>query len=485
MVEASTIKSSGGGNTISGSVMILPTGGTAVLTGDYGGLLGATPLTTSILPTSSNILQTPTSTIPLSISLSTTSPTTLSTTNNTTSSLTNAQIGGIIGGAAGGLLLLLCLIGCIMYHRRNKPKSFPRGRGITPSMVLEGTEFQKQTSMGYVDRPFDQQSTYSFNSPHNAFGSTSSPHLVDKQQPHFSPTSPSENTTATLDKLYCIKKYNTPDTEKQNDNRTQSQLSVNGARLSKYNYLTQAFSQMRSSYATQDQQEQHSNNNPQTQADLPYIQYPDPVANTDSNTLRPSPSSDSKYLLHQSSSTTSPEISQNTRQSTATVLHAPLFQRNKSAPSPTPTTQSTSSSPSSMDAPSITLYNEHNEGKVLHQGHVLHNTIPSSTSAQSTAKVSKKLYFPGTNNTGTNRDSTVSDVSQYSTFSTASSSNPFRYSDDPSQTSPYTITTTSVDQQDHRFTSTTINTNSHGRANNNNNGNYHPSPLSEKPYAYI
>ncbi|CAO3581464.1 unnamed protein product [Absidia cylindrospora] len=359
-------------------------------------------------------------------------------------------------------------------------------------MVLDNTGFQQhhnlhhqQTHMTAIDRSFDQQSTYSFNSPQNAFGSSSSPsdslsptHLhADPHHNHFTPTAPSENITATVDKLYSIKQYNAPEhapAERTNNNRVVSQASTNGARLSKYNYLTQAFSQMRASYATQDNHQQQQDrimydNSHQGLAKPPFVQYPDPIATSEATIS--SPTTSSPYSTNnptQLASTPQTEM----RDSSTTILHAPLFKRNHHSPSPSP-------SSSSMDAPSITLYNENNESKILHQGHALTNTVISSTPAISTATVSnKKLYFPGNgSNNNHHRDSTLSDVSQYSTFS--SSSNPFRYSDDNNRS------TSSPTPSEDYFVDSPAATSTSKSPLAASSSTYQSSPLSEKPYAYI
>ncbi|KAI8338193.1 hypothetical protein BC941DRAFT_470187 [Chlamydoabsidia padenii] len=360
MASLSAVKSSASSNDNTGSVMVVSATGSAALTGDFSKLLGQTPIpTTTTTPTPTSTIITsliiPTNTTALS------SPTQSNSTSSTNDGLTNTQLGAIIGGATGGVLLLLCLIGCIIYRRQKNQTTFERGRGITPSMVLNNPDFQPQPQQQMTT--FDQQSTYSFNSPQHAFGSSS----------HLTPSAPSENVTATVDKLYSIKQYNNDTTQPPSNNRG----TTNGARLSKYNYLTQAFSQMRASHATPDHMYDNSH---QGLAKPPYIQYPDPIV----------------------------------------------------------------SSPSSS-APSITLFDENNKSQVLHQAR------PSPT-------ISNKLHLPGGTN---NRDSTLSDVSQYTTFS----SNPFRYSDD-------------------------LVVSSHNSNNNNNNNNTSPpltkpSPLSEKPYTYI
>jgi hypothetical protein len=417
-------------DTGSGSVMVLSTGGTAVLTGDFSKLLGETPTSTTALLSTSTSQSIPTSTdtalpsVSQSDSLSSISTPTATSSSETTDGLTNTQLGAIIGGAAGGALVLICLIWCIIYQRKKKQPSFKRGRGITPSMVFDNAE----TSMTVIDRPFDQQSAYSFNSPQNAFGSSY----------HLTPSAPSENVTATVDKLYSIKQYNhapEPLPPQPRATNTNSNVRASGARLSKYNYLTQAFSQMRASYATQDQQQQQQqqqqtmyDNSHKGLAKPPFVQYPDPVASPPTTQLPPSSSFSSPSPHH--------------------------YNTSLSSQTTTPTRRPSPPSPSSMDAPSITLFNENNESKVLHQGHALPTTtILSSQPAISTATVSKRLHFPGGGNN--NRNSTLSDVSQYSTFS--SSSNPFRYSDD-------------IPPPNTTNTSPLANT---------------PSPLAEKPYAYI
>ncbi|KAI9300180.1 hypothetical protein BJ944DRAFT_253299 [Cunninghamella echinulata] len=483
-----------GVNVQSGSTMILqPTSSSFNLTDVNYSKLFDTPPPTNLPISTPTATPTPTS-LESSTTLMTDTATAAPTVNNDNNSdgLTSAQLGGIIGGAAGGLLVILSLICCIVYRRRNRPKPFKRGRGITPSMVIDNTI---PTPMTYADKRFDQQSTYSFNSPQNAFGSNSSHYYQQQQQQekentyHFTPTSPSLNVTATLDQLYNIKQNNHNHNNHNNHNsnhlelpsslnpppppplppsssssssptsstssrkdRAASQVSVNGARLSKYNYLTQAFSQMRASYATQetDQHQQNIKNDPT-------IQYPTPTYNNNISTYNSIPQPKQQQQQHLTSPSTLNNMNHHYHREISSSSPIPT-----SSPSPAP------SMASSMNAPSITVMNENNEESVLHHGHFINNANISTSNVISTATVSKKLYFPGS----TNRDSTISDVSQYSTYST--SSNPFRYSDDQSS-----VNVSGFESASPQPTS----------VNNYNNNNIsqvaRSSPLSEKPYSYI
>lgn len=121
-----------------------------------------------------------------------------------------------------------------------------------------------------------------------------------------------------------VKQYNVS-SKNTNDNQDNKMVPPvilytdhqNGARLSKYNFLSQAFSQMRNSYAV------HANSStnelkmsPVSSASQPHPMYHEEERITNSP-LPPLPPPSARY---------SP-----TRESTVTVgtLHAPLFQRNR------------------------------------------------------------------------------------------------------------------------------------------------------------
>ncbi|KAF7727007.1 hypothetical protein EC973_008120 [Apophysomyces ossiformis] len=292
--------------------------------------------------------------------------------------LNETQIGAIIGGASAGILLVALAICLIVRSRRKKPK-FQRGRGITPSMV-----FSQNTSSVTLDNSQqtpDRRSTYSFNTPNNAFGSQ-----------NYTPSKPSEKTTAQLDELYNIKQYNVQPRPRNDDPVTRA--SQAGARLSKYNYLAQAFSQMRASYA----------------ANEPKLVLPEPVHHH--NSLHPQEmsytGSNSSFLTPMSSSL-SPSPAQQ-QKPTSTTTHT-------LTPNTTPSNTSSNASPreielsslngdTSSQPPRIMISNEHNE----------HEEIIDSYRHHTRSEI---------------RDSVTSDVSQYSTFST--SSNPYHFAMDPSK----------------------------------------------------
>ncbi|CAO3617481.1 unnamed protein product [Cunninghamella blakesleeana] len=481
---------------------------------NFSDLLGSIPTPTT------NIIK-PTTDPSLTITTTTTntnqleSPST-SMDNKDGEGLTTTQLGAIIGGSAGGLLVILSLICCIVIRKRNnKPKKFNRGRGITPSMVMENNNnnFFPSSNNNNNDKQSDQQSTYSFNAPQNAFGSENHHYYNQQQQQSYennkhlyTPTSPSQNVTATLDQLYNIKQNNhqhhnndylelpsssnnnnnqhhqlnssknnnnssssSSSNDNSNDNkqkdRETNHVSVNGARLSKYNYLTQAFSQMRASYANQET-DQNNDNHSTT------IQYPSPIYNNNISTynsipqqnILPSSSSSSNDTNYHSTEPSLSIYNQHHRNNQSSFIPT-------SSPSPVP-------SMSSMNAPSITVMNEKNEESILHQGHVLNNTNISTSNVVSTATVTKKLYFPGSTSSigGYNRDSTVSDVSAYSTYST--SSNPFRYSDDQ-------LSSSNEYHQYDPSPSPSPSSNHQLNLNNHVNQVARSSPLSEKPYTYI
>ncbi|KAL0081921.1 hypothetical protein J3Q64DRAFT_1837250 [Phycomyces blakesleeanus] len=253
---------------VSGSTMSLATSGiSADLTG-----LDLSPLYGSATPTI-NSLASSQPTIPATISASasiencgqsgcSTKPSqtvvSIATTTGLTGSSENSTSGGLSTGAIAGIavgsgVLVLFALFCFWRTKRRKPK-FDRGRGITPSMFFDNTQSRQsqnpqnlQTKEGSSG---DRLSAYSFTSPNAAFG--------------YCPQPLSEKTTAMLDQMYNIKQYNNPNSTAATAAAAAAAAALgkndvpgkSTARLSKYNYLTQVFSQMRASTAEEQIQQQ-------------------------------------------------------------------------------------------------------------------------------------------------------------------------------------------------------------------------------------
>ncbi|KAG0177809.1 hypothetical protein DFQ28_011689 [Apophysomyces sp. BC1034] len=306
-------------------------------------------------------------------------PTTASPSPSESKGLDETQIGAIIGGASAGVLVvaLACCLIVRSRRKKNQPK-FRRGRGITPSMVFTPSTASSAT-VGKSQETSDRRSTYSFNTPTTAFGSH-----------NYTPSTPSEKTTAQLDELYNIKQYNVRP-RPGNEDRV-SRASQAGARLSKYNYLAQAFSQMRVSYA----------------ANEPKLVLPEAVHHH--NSLHPQ---DMRYITTSSQSQTplsplSPSPSQQKKQTTITIPESATTETATHHHHMRLNASSREIELSSLDGdaqpPRITVFNEHDEQEEIIDPYRLHQHPVI-------------------------RDSVTSDVSQYSTFST--SSNPYHPSADP------------------------------------------------------
>ncbi|KAG2182566.1 hypothetical protein INT43_007497 [Umbelopsis isabellina] len=163
--------------------------------------------------------------------------------------LSKGAVAGVAVGSITGAAAVLALAAFFLRRRRPK-KKFNRGKGITPSMVFSDADASSRFSLfGNLNstKTFSGDMTnsmYSFASPTAAIGSVS-PSPVPNA---YLPSAPSEKTTATIDYYYNIPGGIPPPAVAKVPNARQSTRS-SAARLSKYNYLAQAFTQMRTSYA--------------------------------------------------------------------------------------------------------------------------------------------------------------------------------------------------------------------------------------------
>ncbi|KAI8072708.1 hypothetical protein BC940DRAFT_122149 [Gongronella butleri] len=460
---------------------------------DFSGLMSGTPPpTTQVAATPTAVAPPSSSAVPSSSgSVSSVVPTTTtgSSASKDDGGFTTAQLGAIIGGVAGGFFLLVALFAFLLCRqRRRSSKKFKRGRGITPSMVLDRNytsphpypQQQQQhslsspyTSPATLATSFDEERNnyqsknmpYSFDAPQNAFGSQ-----------HFTPTSPSENVTAAVDEIYNLKQYNQqhdasfapqPRVVDRNEQR-KSRASANGARLSKYNYLTEAFQQMRASYAQQQQPEMDDAPAPQQMQDMrkkeskiysdehpglaapPFVQYPDPVHAGGINMADPNHANASPVHMngrtnaaaHQQKRPTQPQQQpQQPQQSQQPQPPQPPQPQSRAPTQPRapaaasarplkPAMKQQQQQQQSLMPPTPGGGASSSSSPTLHRGIVANSTI-SVSNAQSTA-VTKKLHFPGM--PSNDRDSVVSDVSEYSTFSTGSDA--YKYDDAAHRPSP-------------------------------------------------
>ncbi|KAI7867384.1 hypothetical protein BDF14DRAFT_1743065 [Spinellus fusiger] len=218
------------------STLVITTSG---MTADFTGL-DLSPLYGSRTYTRSSTSVEPTSTTTVSC-LQNCPDQTSSSLVNATANNSGLSTGAIAGIATGVAILFILLIVVILIWalKRRQPKFVPRHK------LQAAKERDEEASMPskLAGTAYDRSSSYSFSMPNASFG--------------YSPQPVSEKTTAILDKMYNIKKYNAPTSEKP---------TVPNARLSKYNYLTQVFSQMRASYVDEGStQLQESPQSPQSQ----------------------------------------------------------------------------------------------------------------------------------------------------------------------------------------------------------------------------
>jgi hypothetical protein len=159
--------------------------------------------------------------------------------------LSKGAVAGVTVGSITGAAAVLAFGVLLMRRRRTRPVKFNRGKGITPSMVFSDADGSSRFSMlgGFSTSKSPtgfRSSSYSFSTPAAAIGSNSN---------SWTPTPPSEKTTATIDYYYNVPlpPPKSPLITRPLSSRQSTRSSA--ARLSKYNYLAQAFSQMRTSYA--------------------------------------------------------------------------------------------------------------------------------------------------------------------------------------------------------------------------------------------
>ncbi|KAH8556230.1 hypothetical protein BGW37DRAFT_524469 [Umbelopsis sp. PMI_123] len=175
--------------------------------------------------------------------------TALSTVTNGTSAtdqgLSKGAVAGVTVGSLSGAAAILAFGVLMIRRRRSRPVKFNRGKGITPSMVFSDADGSSRFSMlggfNLSKSPTGfRNSSYSFSTPAAAMSSDTNP---------WTPTPPSVKTTATIDYYYNIPggPPKSPVITRPASARQSTRSSA--ARLSKYNYLAQAFSQMRTSYA--------------------------------------------------------------------------------------------------------------------------------------------------------------------------------------------------------------------------------------------
>lgn len=172
--------------------------------------------------------------------------------------LSKGAVAGVAVGSITGAAAVLAIAAFFLRRRRPK-KKFDRGKGITPSMVFSDADASSRFSLfGNLNstKTFSGDMTnsmYSFVSPTAAIGSVS-PSPVPNA---YLPSAPSEKTTATIDYYYNTPGGISPPAVAKVPNARQSTRS-SAARLSKYNYLAQAFTQMRTSYAANPGEHENS-----------------------------------------------------------------------------------------------------------------------------------------------------------------------------------------------------------------------------------
>ncbi|KAI9286857.1 hypothetical protein BC943DRAFT_320132 [Umbelopsis sp. AD052] len=344
--------------------------------------------------------------------------------------LSKGAVAGVAVGSITGAAAILAFGVLLMRRRRNRPVKFNRGKGITPSMVFSDTDRSSRFSMlgGFSTSKSPtgfRNSSYSFATPAAAMGSNSN---------SWTPTPPSEKTTATIDYYYNAPPSKSSQLITRPMSSRQSTRS-SAARLSKYNYLAQAFSQMRTSYVNGGE----TDNSPLDQAGHSIYNSRDALRAgsvaadslsqalgetdgiVDENTNnRSNRDSDPRYQMASMYSTFSRDsdiIEPMTQQDTSRTsgFAAPLFQSSSPSEAGPQTANHIELSPMvgqlqvSPVVPRITLFNEDNEEEVLADPRVNSGPLNSTT-------------LLGLGDTSTSfRDSFTSEVSRFST-----DSNPFR-----------------------------------------------------------
>ncbi|ORZ00143.1 hypothetical protein BCR43DRAFT_130455 [Syncephalastrum racemosum] len=324
------------------------------------------------------------------------STTTASTNDAANAPLSIGAIVGIVVGAVVGLLALVCVFLVWRRRGRSEPKKFDRGRGITPSMVLQPPMANTFAQHNLADLP------------HYLY-----PDKVDHYDDEQRPTS---HTTAALDQMYKIKQYNTSDTSAtipgppapaQMDappiattttSPSTTRVVSQGARLSKYNYLAEAFTQMRASHIAQPAQSSEELRS----------------YNTDHNYYERYPPQDPQQV----GGTPPPPASKNNPNIPPAFMEPAPPVRTVSPPSSpgavAPPAPARAQSSQSSLVPRITIYNENDE------------ELPPVTGLS--PPQSSPLY----DHLQQHRVSLSSEVSQYST-----PSNPFRFDSAPAKRYDY------------------------------------------------
>ncbi|GAB5591372.1 hypothetical protein Unana1_06272 [Umbelopsis nana] len=377
--------------------------------------------------------------------------------NNSTTNATSSDEQGLSKGAAAGVAVgsitgaaAIIAIAVFMLRRRRRPQKFNRGKGITPSMVFSDTDGSSRFSMfgnlGLSKSPTGVRgSNYSFATPTAALSSQSG----SQGSNSWMPNPPSEKTTATIDYYYNMPGGGPAPLIARPPNARQSTRS-SAARLSKYNYLAQAFSQMRTSYANPSESDpnqllmhqQNSNiynsrdalragsvaadslSQALDETDEREIEVAHDI-NRDSDVI-PSNFNHKKQPRYQMASMYStfsrdsdiiepvPRHEDNAQASGFAAMNAPLFNGKSSEAGPQQANQIELSPivgqmQVSPVVPRITLFNEDNEEEVLADPRIRSGPLDSTT-----------LFGLG-GDSGAFRDSFTSEVSHFST-----DSNPFR-----------------------------------------------------------
>lgn len=377
--------------------------------------------------------------------------------NNSTTNASSSDEQGLSKGAAAGVAVgsitgaaAIIAIAVFMLRRRRRPQKFNRGKGITPSMVFSDTDGSSRFSMfgnlGLSKSPTGVRgSNYSFATPTAALSSQSG----SQGSYSWMPNPPSEKTTATIDHYYNMPGGGPPPLIARPPNARQSTRS-SAARLSKYNYLAQAFSQMRTSYANPSESDpnqllMHQQNSSiynsrdalragsvaadslsqaLDESDEREIEVAHDI-NRDSDVI-PSNFNHKKQPRYQMASMYStfsrdsdiiepvPRHEDNAQASGFAAMNAPLFNGKSSEAGPQQANQIELSPivgqmQVSPVVPRITLFNEDNEEEVLADPRIRSGPLDSTT-----------LFGLG-GDSGAFRDSFTSEVSHFST-----DSNPFR-----------------------------------------------------------
>ncbi|KAI9267938.1 hypothetical protein BDA99DRAFT_504418 [Phascolomyces articulosus] len=410
---------------IEGSTYILPSGSfTGGLTDvNLSGLFEGTPTSNAVAPSSSNPSSSadPTTSNPPPIVNQSPTPAATSSSEKAATGQKedneNSVIlgtGPIVGIAVGGVVVILvAILLCVFLTRRKKNnKKFDRGRGITPSMVIS-----MRTKTPSVLDPSAHQNTMAAGA--SDLGYHQKPvQMYYPERSNVMMTQPSESITAAIDQMYNVKQYNTKPTTNSaafssittipttmaTTSSTPRDSSSNNPRLSKYSYLTQAFTQMRESYNA------HSSLSPQPSGASPPTSVPFNSSNSNNTTASVS---DTTYLRNPDyMDEAGDEYDNNSNNNDHhNITTATTYLSTNLTPPP----------------PRIAVFNEHSEQVTDDESEQpqpqplnysnYKNHIQTGTTT-GTMNINNNVITSST----TSRDSITSDVSQYSTFS-----NPFRY----------------------------------------------------------